>query len=85
MLTRRKRPRHQSRRMEIHTIHLIKELLVVAVFSAAQQSAIQVPRVSVKGELNDATGKARSLSPQVRYRQMEILGPMRSSRSNHRT
>lgn len=54
--------------MEIHTIHLIKELLVVAVFSAAQQSVIQVPRVFVKGELNDETDKARSLNPQVRYR-----------------
>lgn len=85
MLTRQKRPRHQSRRMEIHTIHLIKELLVVAVFSAAQQSVIQAPRAFVKGELNDETDKARSLNPQVRYRQMAILGPMRSSRSNHRT
>lgn len=85
MLTRQKRPRHQSRRMEIPTIHLINELPVVAVFSAAQQSAIQVPRASVKDELNDATGKARSLSPQVRYRQMVILGPMLWNRSNRQT
>ena len=53
--------------MEIHTIHLIKGLLVVAVFSAAQRSAIQVPRASVKDELNDATDKARSLNLRVRY------------------
>lgn len=85
MLTRQKRPKHQSRWMEIHTIHLIKELLVVAVFSAAQQSVIQVPRAFVKDVLNDETDKARSSNPRVRYRQMVILGPTRSSRSNHRT
>lgn len=85
MLTRQKRPRHQSRQMEIPTIHRIKELPVVAVFSAAQQSAIRVRRASVKGELNDVTGKVRSLNPQVRYRQMVILGPMLSSKSNRQT
>ena len=85
MLTRQKRPKRQSRTMEILTIHQIKELLVAAVFSAAQLSAIQVPRESVKGELNDAIGKARFSNPQVRYRQVVILGPMLSSKSNHRT
>lgn len=85
MLTRQKRPRRQNRRTEILTIHLIKELLVVAAFSVAQLFAIQVLRESGKGELNDAIGKARFSKPQVRYHQMVILGPMLSSRSNHQT
>jgi hypothetical protein len=65
--------------------HRIKGLPAAVAFSVARRCAIQVQRAFAKGELNDATVKARSLSLSVRYLQLEILGPMLSSRSNRQT
>jgi hypothetical protein len=56
---------HQNR-VEILTTPLAKGLPVAEVFSVAQQSAIQVPKASVKGGLNGEIGKVKSLSLLVR-------------------
>src|SRR3954468_1034997 len=85
MSIRQKQPKHQSRQKPIPITQPTKEHPGVEVFSAAQQFATLVPRVSGKDESNDVTAKARfmKMSP-AQYPRVATHGPMRSSISNLR-